>query len=202
MVFAYFKRAKLEDGEYNKLNFFIALYLANTMEEDETEYKLEILPWLLGDNYWNKLKGFFFYYRNFFVRLNMRACVSRKCCEEIIDIFPQHDIWWKRERKVSHGGANLRYLKNRFLSPKGPTKTPVGCVVCQSGLPRRSKFLPYYSPKFPFNFDLNASPNLNTSLDGQCSCDECCPVDYNGSISGDSQLMYYHNSTSTNDFVQ
>ena len=48
MVFVYFKKAKLEHEEYNRLNFFKALYLAHEMEEENDENRWEILPWALG----------------------------------------------------------------------------------------------------------------------------------------------------------
>lgn len=41
MTFVYFKRAKFTINEHTRINAFIALYLGNTVEEDEEEAKYE-----------------------------------------------------------------------------------------------------------------------------------------------------------------
>ena len=66
MVFVYFKKAKLEHEEYNRLNFFKALYLAHEMEEENDENRWEILPWALG----RRWQGIVFQiYEKFFHRI-------------------------------------------------------------------------------------------------------------------------------------
>ena len=118
MVFTYFKRAKFYLNEYNRLNFYLALYLASDIEEDVDEYKYEIFPWALGIRWRQKFSKFLRQRDGLLRRIGYRAIVSRKCCEEVMSLVPDHCIW-KRERSEDHGGATRAYLisrSRRFLS--------------------------------------------------------------------------------------
>ncbi|XP_077394622.1 speedy protein A [Festucalex cinctus] len=132
MTFVYFKRSQLTIAEYTKKNFFIALYLANTMEEDNEETKYEIFPWALGKNWRQKFKQFLKQRDKLWVRTDFRAAVSRRCCEEVMAIVPSHYVW-KRERSEEHSGAQ-RY--DRSWLPRGPAASPVPCTRCD----RKSTF--------------------------------------------------------------
>jgi hypothetical protein len=144
MVFTYFKRARFYLNEFNRINFYLALYLASDIEEDVDEYKYEIFPWALGGRWRTKFSCFLKKRDALLRRIGYRAIVSRKCCEEVMSLIPDHAVW-KRERSEDHGGATRAYMINRSKRilcsktnieeeelnlPRGPNEKPRPCPLC------------------------------------------------------------------------
>ncbi|XP_055879237.1 speedy protein A-like isoform X2 [Biomphalaria glabrata] len=131
MVFAYFKRADFSLQDYTRMNFFLALYLANDVEEDEEEIKYEIFPWVLGKNWRTKYSHFLKMRDQLLKRIDFKAIISRRCCDEIMAIEPS-SLLWRRERLSHHGGATRSYMKdpNEDGYPRGPNATPHYCAAC------------------------------------------------------------------------
>ncbi|XP_035147952.1 putative speedy protein-like protein 3 [Callithrix jacchus] len=92
MVIAYFSRAGLFSWQYERIHFFLALYLANDMEEDNQGPKQAIFYFLYGKDrsqqrLFQKLRF------QFFCSMRCRAWVSPEELEEIHAYDPEHWVW-------------------------------------------------------------------------------------------------------------
>ncbi|XP_019492969.1 PREDICTED: speedy protein E4-like [Hipposideros armiger] len=98
MVIAYFSRAGLFSWQYQRIHFFLALYLANDMEEDNQAPKQAIFSFLYGKNLsqrslFHKLRFQFFRF------MGWKTRVTKEECEEIQAFDPE--LWvWKRDRAL------------------------------------------------------------------------------------------------------
>ncbi|XP_065592107.1 LOW QUALITY PROTEIN: speedy protein A-like [Cyrtonyx montezumae] len=129
MTYIYFKRANFSTSEHTRLNFFVALYLAHTVEVDEEEPKYEIFPWALGQNWRELFPDFLMLRDQLWRRLGYQALVRRRCCEKVMALAPGHYLW-QRERPEHHGGAISTYNVDQSQPPLGPGHSPLPCSLC------------------------------------------------------------------------
>uniref|UniRef100_G1TGD2 Speedy/RINGO cell cycle regulator family member E4 n=1 Tax=Oryctolagus cuniculus TaxID=9986 RepID=G1TGD2_RABIT len=101
MVVEYFGRVGLPGHLYNRIHFFLALYIASDMEEDNPTSKRSIFQFLLGKEHWPDLyKEFLKLKVEFFHAMDHRAWVTAELCEEIQAQNPHHWVW-SRERQCA-----------------------------------------------------------------------------------------------------
>ncbi|XP_036681980.1 speedy protein E6-like isoform X1 [Balaenoptera musculus] len=82
MVIAYFSRAGLFSWQFQRIHFFIALYVANDMEEDNQAPKQAIFSFLYGKN--RSQRPLFHKLRLQFIRsMGWNARVTREECEQV-----------------------------------------------------------------------------------------------------------------------
>ncbi|XP_036896220.1 speedy protein E4-like [Sturnira hondurensis] len=99
MVIAYFSRAGLFSWQFQRIHFFLALYLALDMEERYHAPKEAIFSFLYGDSNCARRPLFHKLRFQFFRSMGYRAWVSKEECEEIQAFDPE--LWvWKRDRSL------------------------------------------------------------------------------------------------------
>ncbi|KAB0359841.1 hypothetical protein FD754_003997 [Muntiacus muntjak] len=129
MVLVYFQRANLQLSEYTHSNLFLALYLANDMEEDLEDPKSVIFLWALGQDWRHQVSDFLHQRDKLWARMGFRAVVRRQSCEEVMAKEPTH--WaWTRERHSHHGRAQRSFPKAQIPLPRGPGLSPPHCPLC------------------------------------------------------------------------
>ncbi|KAM8774757.1 speedy protein E4-like [Rhynchonycteris naso] len=101
MVVAYFSRAGLYSWQYQRIHFFLALYLALDMEENYHAPKQVILPFLYGEHYYTQRPSFHKLRFQFFRSMGCRAWVSREECEEIQAFDPELWVWGRDRTRIS-----------------------------------------------------------------------------------------------------
>ncbi|XP_062946034.1 speedy protein E4-like [Cynocephalus volans] len=99
MVIAYFSRAGLFPWQYRRIHFFIALYLASDMEEDNEAPKQAIFSFLYGRNraqrpLFHKLRF------QFFRSMGWKARVTREECEQIQAYDPELWVWGRHRTHI------------------------------------------------------------------------------------------------------
>ncbi|KAM6156466.1 putative speedy protein-like protein 3 [Erethizon dorsatum] len=101
MVIAYFSRAGLFSWQYQRIHFFLALHLANDMEEDDELAKLDMFFFIYGRNL-AQIPKFHKLRYDFICCMGWDLRVTREECEEIQDYDP--GLWvWKRDRTLIQG---------------------------------------------------------------------------------------------------
>ncbi|KAM5297463.1 speedy protein E4-like [Glossophaga mutica] len=99
MVIAYFSRAGLFCWQYQRIHFFLALYLALDMEENYHAPKEAIFSFLYGDSNCARRPLFHKLRFQFFRSMGYRAWVTKEECEEIQAFDPE--LWvWRRDRSL------------------------------------------------------------------------------------------------------
>ncbi|XP_063089689.1 putative speedy protein-like protein 3 [Cavia porcellus] len=100
MVIAYFSCAGLFPWQYQRIHFFLALYLANDMEEDNMVAKLDMFFFLYGRNL-GQIPKFHKMRSSFICCMGWDLRVTREECEEIQAYDP--GLWvWRRDRTFIH----------------------------------------------------------------------------------------------------
>ncbi|KFO30079.1 Speedy protein B [Fukomys damarensis] len=101
MVIVYFSRAGLFPWQYQRIHFFLALYLANDIEEDDELQKLHMFFFLYGRNM-ARIPKFYKLRQEFICCMDWDLRVTREECEEIQAYDP--GLWvWRRDRTCTVG---------------------------------------------------------------------------------------------------
>ncbi|KAL0596884.1 Speedy protein E4 [Plecturocebus cupreus] len=100
MVIAYFSHAGLFSWQYRRIHFFLALYLASDMEEDNQAPKQDIFSFLYGKDHsqrplFHKLRY------QFLCSMRWRTWVSPEEMEEIQAYVPEHWVWARDRTLIS-----------------------------------------------------------------------------------------------------
>nr|XP_023419118.1 speedy protein E4 [Cavia porcellus] len=104
MVITYFSSAGLFPWQYQRIHFFLALYLANDMEEDNMLAKLDMFLFLYGRNL-GQIPKFHKMRSSFTCCMVWDLRVTREDCEEIQAYDP--GLWvWRRDPTFIQGSLD------------------------------------------------------------------------------------------------
>ncbi|KAK4019829.1 hypothetical protein OUZ56_001836 [Daphnia magna] len=135
MVFTYFLRAGFRHKEYNYDNFCTALLLAHEMEEENFLIEEVVVEWETA-TIQNGNEDFVPMHRlryELFVRMDYLALVSRKVCEDIMGLCPEH--WaWRRKRHEHHSGV---YQSRRYPAQDRDSRSLIQLVSIPNPFSRR-----------------------------------------------------------------
>ncbi|XP_045438853.1 speedy protein E4-like [Pipistrellus kuhlii] len=114
MVVAYFSRLGLFSWQYQRIHFFLALYLALDMEDNYHAPKGAILFFLYGENSCPQRRLFHKLRFQFFCSMGWRARVTREECEKIHAFDPE--LWvWGRDRALLSQATEPKYMSRKFV---------------------------------------------------------------------------------------
>nr|XP_059887007.1 speedy protein E4-like [Delphinus delphis] len=111
MVIAYFSRAGLFSWQFQRIHFFIALYVASDMEEDNQAPKQAIFSFLYGKN--RSQRPLFHKLRSQFIRsMGWKTRVTREECEQIQAFDPGLWVWGRDRALLPQGPQEHAGLKS------------------------------------------------------------------------------------------
>ncbi|XP_065748386.1 speedy protein E4-like [Phocoena phocoena] len=111
MVIAYFSRAGLFPWQFQTIHFFIALYVASDMEEDNQAPKQAIFSFLYGKN--RSQRPLFHKLRSQFIRsMGWKTRVTREECEQIQAFDPELWVWGRDRTLLPQGSQEHAGLKS------------------------------------------------------------------------------------------
>ena len=185
-VLTYFKRANLTHGAWSPCYFFVALYLAHDMEEDDFDLKNDLIRFgmeSLGYSRVGQIETKIFMQRRskLWHQLDMRTAVNHVCCEEIMKYVLPNNRIWKRERNSDHGGIAIPWrMKSQVHKELGLASSyyecNINCIICVSRKFFKHKIQTAISMVFvPFN-ENNSKPLINSNNYNQFSLmyNNCC----------------------------
>ncbi|XP_060025994.1 putative speedy protein E7 [Lagenorhynchus albirostris] len=150
MVVEYFGRVGLPGHLYNRIHFFLALYIASDMEEDNPTSKRSIFQFLLGREHWPDLyKEFLKLKVEFFHAMEHRAWVTPDLCEELPPPLPPPPQGLQAAVEGQHWASSSPQARRPWQPEPGVSKPASGTMAPQpsSGCQLTKALTPEYSER-------------------------------------------------------